>query len=445
VKTNRSTVSLLAWLGLVAAGCATPEELAEVAQPIDAQSTGLCSTTNEIAVEWYRSALHELGRVAPGRDYVNYFGRLALTQEGLARCASRSGCPQVKSIIDMQRLTAQEKQLLSQDFPWAPYLDTALLSKKLVGAMLPVSDPIGGTLGFEATTTVWSSSSAALSSSSDAQSGTVALAINAANYNSITSEPMSSVGSVSSAATLWIKLPSPQSNPWYYGAVQMYVTSPSTNHYNVYVGQRELTGLPLGSYQMLSFPLSADLQNWLKGPYNDLRVTLVLNVPAGNGTYLIDGLSFGTPTPTSSYGSTPEAPAPSNPVDTVPFVDHLLTFTYVTQMTEPRCASERYHCFSVAAAPTNPNAVVDAGLVKQYLLGQMAGQSEVLALADSHVDPSGNLCIDPAGEVGIPGTCADGNLPQYRTGSNLGACCVKDGLSGHLVQHERFANLLVCR
>jgi hypothetical protein len=432
-------------LAFAAVGCGSTEELAELAQAIDAQPTGICSATNEVAVEGYRAIFHELGRIAPGRDYVNYYGRLALTADGEARCASRSGCPQFKAVIDMQDWSAATLQILANEFPWAPYLDTALLSAKMVGAMPIVSDPVVGTMGFEQAAS-WASSTATVASSADAQSGATALAVNAANYATMVSLPMSTVGTVGTTATLWIKLPSPQVNPWWYGAVQLYVSSPSTNHYNVYVGQAELTGRPLGSYQMLSFPLSSDLQSWLKGSYSDLRVSIALNVPAGNGTYLIDGLSFGAPVAAGSSGATTSPPPPSaSPNPSLPYVAHELTFQYVATNSQPHCVTDRFHCFSVVGDATVPDSSQFPSLALQYLQAQIGNQPEVTTLADPHVDGNGMLCIDPETEVGTPGGCADGNMPQYRTAFNVGACCVKDGVSGTLVEHETLSHLLVCR
>ena len=48
-------------------------------------------------------------------------------------------------------------------------------------------------------------------------------------------------------------------NPSWLGAVQMYLTCPSANFFNQYIGEDELTGLPLNNYSTLSYPIPAPI------------------------------------------------------------------------------------------------------------------------------------------------------------------------------------------
>lgn len=91
-----------------------------------------------------------------------------------------------------------------------------------------------------------------------------------------------------------IRLPSEQINPNWFGAVQMQVSIPSKGVYNAYLGQAELTLLPVGQFSTLQFPVPPALVPALNGSYTDLQFSIVLNLPQGApGTYNIDNLRVG--------------------------------------------------------------------------------------------------------------------------------------------------------
>ena len=124
--------------------------------------------------------------------------------------------------------------------------------------------------------------------------GSASLEVRAAGYTTLTSEPMSTLPFVGAEASLWIMLPTSQANPSWYGAVQLYVTIPSKNQFNVYIGQVELTGLPLGRFTRLSFPLTTTTQSLLRSTYSDLKVTVAVTVPVdAPAPYNLDALQFG--------------------------------------------------------------------------------------------------------------------------------------------------------
>ena len=70
-----------------------------------------------------------------------------------------------------------------------------------------------------------------------------------------------------------IQLPTAQPNAFWYGFVQLLVSAPSKGINNVYLGQQELTGRPLGQFVPLTFSLPASLVTTLKaGGYQDFKV-----------------------------------------------------------------------------------------------------------------------------------------------------------------------------
>lgn len=87
-------------------------------------------------------------------------------------------------------------------------------------------------------------------------------------------------------------LPTQQPNPWWYGTVALYLDAPSVGLYNRWIGLQDLTGLALDTFHRVELQLPEDVMTALQGPYSDLRIKVVLNVPSGTGTYLIDRLTF---------------------------------------------------------------------------------------------------------------------------------------------------------
>jgi hypothetical protein len=117
----------------------------------------------------------------------------------------------------------------------------------------------------------------------------------ARNYVALRSVKLSTLGADMGDTASWdIKLPTQQSNPDWYGATQLYAEIPSLGLYNAYIGQVELTGLPLGKWQTVSLQIPSNILDKLRGQYTDLVITVVLNVPYdAPGAYLLDNLRFG--------------------------------------------------------------------------------------------------------------------------------------------------------
>ena len=123
--------------------------------------------------------------------------------------------------------------------------------------------------------------------------GTKALEVTAQNYVPFDSVQMGSLGTVGPLVLLDILLPTQQPNPSWFGSVQIFVNAPSVGINNAFLGQAELTGLPLATWQTLAFQLTADQVTRLSGSYRDLTFRIALNVPFNEtGHYLVDNLRF---------------------------------------------------------------------------------------------------------------------------------------------------------
>jgi len=145
----------------------------------------------------------------------------------------------------------------------------------------------------------WYVSSGAKSTVGQGTQGAAALAIQSPiNYTTIISAVLTSYGPELSDITdgtsflVDMQLPQQQPNPYWFGTLQMFLTSQSRGVYNQYLGQVELTGAPLGVFQTWEFAIPTYVVQALNGgPFNDLRVTFALNAPWGaTGTYVLDNL-----------------------------------------------------------------------------------------------------------------------------------------------------------
>jgi hypothetical protein len=115
-------------------------------------------------------------------------------------------------------------------------------------------------LGFEATTVSdWSiiqSGPGTLGVSTTASQGSRSLAVASHGYVPVQSVALTSLGSrVGSAIHYDIMLPAElkQISPQNYGATQLYLNSSSLGLNNTYLGQVELTPLPLGQWNTVTF------------------------------------------------------------------------------------------------------------------------------------------------------------------------------------------------
>jgi len=162
----------------------------------------------------------------------------------------------------------------------------------------PAAPDIDAVFGFEATSS-WSTTTAGatLGQSSTHSQGAYALSVRPSSSNGFTpiaSVPLSTLSAVGPTLAVDVRLPTAQANPHWYGTFQIYLNCPSRAIYSQFLGQVELTGKPLNTWNTLTFALNGSLiASLLKGGYSDLVVTVVLNVQVPTtGVYLIDNLRF---------------------------------------------------------------------------------------------------------------------------------------------------------
>jgi hypothetical protein len=164
-------------------------------------------------------------------------------------------------------------------------------------------------LGFEAPIDWTAEGGQIVGSNATRTQGNASLEVSAPGYTVVRSRLIGPLGTVSPTISFDLRVPSPQPNPSWFGAAQVFVSIPSLNMNNAYVGQRELTGLPLGQFVTLGYTVPSDILAKLRGTYFDLTVSIVLNVPAGvTGTYLIDNLQVSSTIPDDSTISEPDLP-----------------------------------------------------------------------------------------------------------------------------------------
>jgi hypothetical protein len=176
-----------------------------------------------------------------------------------------------------------------------------------------ISSALSGSdvLGFESPSS-WTVSSGKVTSTTTRTQGAAALAVAAPqNYTTLVSISLASslpglagLTAAGSSVSVDMLQPTTQPNPFYLGALQLYINAPAEGVNNQYLGQTELTGEPTGVFQTYSFPISSFVRTQLAGKsVSDLTFTLALNAPAGaTGTYIFDNIRTRSPA-TAPLGS----------------------------------------------------------------------------------------------------------------------------------------------
>jgi hypothetical protein len=146
-------------------------------------------------------------------------------------------------------------------------------------------------LGFEEPA-LWSVSAGTKARSLDHSQGTASLELSNISWVEISSTPLSTADVGNPVEVSFdLKLPASQPNPYWFGAAQLYLESPSRNLYNAFIGQAELTGLPTEKFATLAFTVPQAVRNSLAPGASDLKLKIALNVPSGPGKYRLDNLA----------------------------------------------------------------------------------------------------------------------------------------------------------
>ena len=146
---------------------------------------------------------------------------------------------------------------------------------------------------------LWTASNGTLSKSPISVNGFNSISVAAGGYVPIVSAPMSSVdirataGPNLSKISYSLLIPTNAPNPFWVGATQMFLTAPSANMFNVYLGQIELTGQPLQTFIRPTFTVPPEAMSILTDNRNDVTITITINVNGGTQGWLLNDLRFG--------------------------------------------------------------------------------------------------------------------------------------------------------
>ena len=140
----------------------------------------------------------------------------------------------------------------------------------------------------------WTSTAASLSSvASPVTQGCAALGINGQGYIPITGASFATSGlALGPALSVDLFVPGNQPNQFWLGALQSYLTCPSANVFNAYIGQVELTGKPQNAYSTLRFPIPTAVTSTLQQSLSDCSFSFALNVNQTGQTWILDNLRF---------------------------------------------------------------------------------------------------------------------------------------------------------
>lgn len=169
----------------------------------------------------------------------------------------------------------------------------------------------------------WSSIGTTLTAGTPSVDPGTALIVNGGGYTSIISRPFSTSDfqrlfgepTDSSRLSVYVRVPSDQPNPYWVGAMQAYISAPSANLYNAYLGQVELTEFPIDSFWKASFALPSQVLTMLGGDYNDVELKFALNVNQDVLPFSLDSVTFesGPEVPLSKEVAFSCPPSPDQP------------------------------------------------------------------------------------------------------------------------------------
>jgi hypothetical protein len=205
-----------------------------------------------------------------------------------------ASCPVKRSSVERKELLNRSRVGLRRGA--GAVLVSLVLAAQARAAAASPSD----VLGFEVVATDWSASSGTVSSSNVHSQGNLALGLRNFSYSELVSAPLATLSGVS--AELAIDVRPPISPPW--GELQVFVSSPTLNLTNAWVGIVSLIGLPANTFSELRIAVPPAIEQALKGSYSDLRFKVVLNVPHATSDWLLDDLHFtGESAPDCAEGS----------------------------------------------------------------------------------------------------------------------------------------------
>jgi hypothetical protein len=191
-------------------------------------------------------------------------------------------------VLDVPGTLGGQVSLLREDnlVPGAP----AILNLSAIGGVAPSLTDLSH----------WNIiSNGTILSPSMAPDGCGVLSVSANTWTTITSPALSSTdiravaGSKVNTLSFALEPPPSPPNPYWTGNVQVYLSSPSANVYNAYLGQVILTGQAASSFTRETFTVPSYALTALTGNHSDVTLTIALNVSQHTSPWLLTDLRFG--------------------------------------------------------------------------------------------------------------------------------------------------------
>jgi hypothetical protein len=113
-------------------------------------------------------------------------------------------------------------------------------------------------------------------------------------YGEVTSVPLTNQDvQVGGSISYDLAIPSQDPNPAWRGVAQVFISVPSRNVNNAFIGQTELTNQPLDVFNTYTYPIPQWIRTALQGAsFTDMTIKIALNVNQGSGAHVLDNFRF---------------------------------------------------------------------------------------------------------------------------------------------------------
>jgi hypothetical protein len=123
--------------------------------------------------------------------------------------------------------------------------------------------------------------------------GCFGMQVGGSGYRTVNSTQFATpLAGTTSTLALDVFIPPNQPNQSWLGAVQLYLSCPSANFNNQYIGQAELTGKPVGQFSTFTYPIPGPIETVLKGSHPDCSFSMAVNMNQTPTPPVVDNLRF---------------------------------------------------------------------------------------------------------------------------------------------------------
>lgn len=155
--------------------------------------------------------------------------------------------------------------------------------------------------GFEALS-AWVVTSGTKSLSAQHTEGASAISVaNAVGYTELRSSTVAFSGPAPQTIAYDLEIVTTRPAPSWAGSTSLYVSCPSHNLHDGFVGPRSFDGMPAVEFRTVLFALPSTISTALANGCSDLSFRLAINIPSGTtGSYIVDNLRFNPDMPVTS-------------------------------------------------------------------------------------------------------------------------------------------------